>query len=48
MGKQKLQAKRSIALATPRVSVADAGKGGKGGGVQGGHPPVEMNLYDQK
>ena len=38
MGKQKLQAKRSIALATLRVSVADAGKGGKGGGP-GGPPP---------
>ena len=40
--------KRSIALAMPRVSVADPGKGGKAGAVQGVHPPVEMNLYDQK
>ena len=23
-------------------------RGARGGGVQGGHPPVEMNLYDQK
>lgn len=38
MGKQKLQAKRSIALATLRVSVADAGKGGKGGGSRGATP----------
>ena len=35
-------------MAMPRVSVADPGKGGKAGAVQGGHPPVEMNLYDQK
>ena len=40
MGKQKLQAKRSIALATPRVSVADAGKGGKGGGGSRGATPL--------
>ena len=40
--------KPSIALAMPRVSVADPGKGVGGGGVQGVHPPVERNLYDQK
>ena len=37
--------KPSIALAMPRVSVADPGKGG---GFQGVHPPVEMNLHVQK
>lgn len=40
--------KRSIALAMPRVSVADPGKRGKrGGGGPGGSPPLEIHLYGQ-
>ena len=34
--------KRSIALAMPRVSVVDPGKGEKGGGVQGVHPLLKF------
>ena len=37
--------KRSIALAMPRVSVVDPGKGGKrGGGFQGVHPLLKFTI----